>query len=167
MTIQDLGSLGELIAAVATVATLAYLAVQIRAGARVAAVESKLQATRLMSDFVDSLIGDAELNTLFRRGYESFEDLSDDDSFRFYQLCLKSFWFLSAQHFQYRRGTLDEGEWHESIAVIRWWLRGRGCREWWSKAGGREWYGPGFAAIVDSEISEIEAHEASAPTPTG
>jgi len=157
VTIQDLGSLGELVAAIATVATLAYLAVQIRASARVAAVESKIQTTRLMSDFTDSLIRDPELNTLFRRGHESFESLSDDDSFRYYQLCLKSFWFLSAQHFQYRRGALDEGEWHESIAVLRWWLRGRGCREWWQKNGGRAWYAPEFVALVDSEIAQIEA----------
>ena len=75
--------------------------------------------------------------------------------------------FLSAQHFQYRRETLDEGEWHESMAVIRYWLHGRGCREWWQKGGGKAWYAPEFAALVDSEISKIEAAGAPAPAPNG
>ena len=118
MTIAELGSLGELIAAVATIATLAYLAVQIRASARASAVESKLQTTRLMGDFTDPFIQNPKLNALFRQGLESFESLSADDSFVFYQLCLKSFWFLSAQHYQFRVGSLDEGEWHESRAVL-------------------------------------------------
>ena len=167
MTIAELGSLGELIAAVATIATLAYLAVQIRASARASAVESKLQTTRLMGDFTDPFIQNPRLNALFRQGLESFESLSADDSFVFYQLCLKSFWFLSAQHYQFRVGSLDEGEWHESRAVLHFWLRAPGWREWWEQGGGRSWYSPEFAAFVDSEIARIEAPDATGAPPDG
>ena len=156
MTIQDLGSIGELVAAIATVATLAYLAVQIRASARASAVESKLQTARLLGDFTESLIQDPELNELFRRGHADFESFSEEDYFRIYQLCMRAFWFLSAQHFQYRLGSLDEGGWHESLAVCKWWLSGPGIRSWWKNHGGREWFGPEFVQLVDSQIAKLE-----------
>jgi hypothetical protein len=43
-------------------------------------------------------------------------------------MSLKAFWFFSAGHFQYRRGTIAESDWFEVLAVVRYWLNSPGCR---------------------------------------
>ncbi len=160
MTIQELGSIGEFVAAIATIATLAYLAIQIRAGARASVVEAKLQSTRLLGEVVDPFIQSPELIALFRDGRKSLDSLSPEDHFRFAQMCLKGFWFFSAHYFQFRQGSLSGDDWFEVRAVLRWWLRGQGCREWW--ASGRTMFGDGFVAFVESEMAESDAAGPSA-----
>jgi hypothetical protein len=71
-------------------------------------------------------------------------------------MSLKAFWFFSAGYFQFRAGTLKEDDWFELRAVIRYWLRGRGSREWWQKLG-RNMYGQAFVAFIESELREIDA----------
>lgn len=47
------------------------------------------------------------------------QSLNDIEHFRFVNMCLKAFWFFSAAQFQLRIGTLQEEEWAEFYAVIR------------------------------------------------
>ena len=155
MTIQELGSIGEFVAAIATIATLAYLAIQIRASARASAVEAKLQSVRLMTDFIDPFFQSKELTALMREGRNSAQSLSPEDHFRFAQGCLKAFWFFSAHYFQFRQGSLKDDDWFEVTAVLQWWLRSQGCREWWES--GRKMFGNDFVTFIESEIARADA----------
>jgi hypothetical protein len=71
---------------------------------------------------------------------------------------LKAFWFFSAGYFQFRRRTLDESDWFEIRAVIHYWLRTPGCREWWKKLG-QHMYGEDFVALIESEIAIFAARQ--------
>jgi hypothetical protein len=150
------GALAELVGAVGVIASLLYLAVQVRHGTRASAVEAKLESTRLLHTFIDSLIETPELNDLFLRGIADLESLSRSEYLRFSNMSLKAFWFFSAGHFQYRMGTLSENDFHEIRSVMRYWLRGPGCRAWWGKLG-RESMAPTFRDFVDHELAAIDA----------
>ena len=156
MNWDALGAIAELVGALAVVASLLYLAVQVRASTRALAVEAKLESARLLNDFIDSLIHNPELNALWLKGRKNLESLPAEEYLRFSNMCLKGFWFFSAGYFQFRQGTLTEDGWFEVRAVVRFWLNGKGCRDWWEKVG-RSMYGNQFVAFIESEISNLDS----------
>jgi hypothetical protein len=114
MNWDALGAVSELIGAAAVMASLLYLAVQVRASARASAVEAKLQTTRLLSDFVDSLIQSPELSALFIKGRRDLDSLSEDEYRRFSNMSLKAFWYFSAGRFRAIPGSCGfGGRWPE------------------------------------------------------
>ena len=115
---EALGAVGELVGAAGVIASLVYLAVQVRTGNRVSAVQAKLESTRLLNDFQDLLIRNPELNQLMIEARKSVDSLSPADYAQFSNMSLKAFWFFSAGYFQFRQGTLAEGDWFELRAVI-------------------------------------------------
>jgi hypothetical protein len=90
------------------------------------------------------------------RGRKDLDSLSTDDYYRFSNMNLKAFWFFSAGHFQFRKGTLAEDDWFEMRAVLRFWLRSEGSRTWWEKIG-RTMYGSEFIAFIESEIADLDS----------
>lgn len=154
MNWDAIGAIAELVGAVGVVASLIYVATQVRHSTRASAVEAKLETARLLHTFIDSLIDKPELNDLFLRGIADLDSLSSDEYLRFSNMSLKAFWFFSAGHFQYRTAALSESDFHEIRAVLRYWLRGPGCRAWWEKIG-RESMAPDFRDFVDAEIAAM------------
>ncbi len=153
---EALGAFAELVGAVGVIGSLLYLAVQVRTSNRAAAVQAKLESTRLLNDFMDLLIEHPELDQLMRKGRKGLDALSPDEYQQFSNMSLKAFWFFSAGHFQFRRHTLTASDWHEVRAVVVYWLRSQGCRDWWAKLG-RSMYGDEFVAYVESEIARLVA----------
>ena len=156
MNWDALGAIGESIGAAGVIASLLYLAVQVRANTRAAAVEAKLESTRLLTEFTDQLIRSPELNDLLLRGRKSLDSLSPDEYYRFSNMCLKAFWYFSAGYFQFRKGTLRETDWFEIQAVVQFWIRSDGGQDWWAKVG-RAMYGPDFIAYIESEIADLDS----------
>ncbi len=156
MNWEAIGAIGEAVGAAAVVASLLYLAVQLRGSTRASTVQAKLESTRLMTDFLDSLIQSPELNDLFLRGREDIESLSSEEYYRYSNMSLKAFSYFSAGYFQFRNRTLAEDDWFELRAVLRFWLGGRGCCDWWQKVGCRM-YGPDFIKFIESEIARVDA----------
>lgn len=156
MNWDAIGAVAESIAALGVIASLLYLASQVRASTRAAAVTSKLASTDLLNNFIDLLIENPELSDIQMRGIISLDSLNKEEYLRFSNMSLKAFWFFSAGHFQYQAGTISEDDFYETRSVLRYWLRGQGCRAWWKKFG-RMTVSPDFRAFVDAEILEIEA----------
>ncbi len=154
MAWEAVSALAELIGAVGVVASLLYLSVQVRTSNRASAVQSKLESTRLLSEFMDILLEHPEQNQLLIRGRQDLGSFSPDEYLQFSNLSLKAFWFFSAGYFQFRKRTLSDGDWFEIRAVIHYWLRAPGCREWWDKLG-RSMFGADFVAFIDSEIAAL------------
>lgn len=155
MNWDALGAIAELVGAMAVVASLLYLALQVRAGTRASRVEAKLESARLLNNFMDALIQDPELHALWIQGRKDLNALPQNEYLRFSNMCLKGFWFFSAGYFQYLQGSLADDDWFELRAVIRVWLRGVGCRDWWAKVG-RVMFGEKFIAFIDAEIATLE-----------
>jgi hypothetical protein len=155
MNWDAIGAIGEVIGAGGVIASLLYVATQVRASTRASAVDAKLRAAEMRTAFVDSLIETPELNDLWLRGLADLDSLSESEYYRYCNMSLKAFWFFSAGHFQYDIGALSDSDWHESRAVLLYWLRNPGCRDWWAKLG-RASFGPKFQSYVDAEIANID-----------
>ena len=158
MNWEAIGAMGEIIGAITVVATVAYLAVQVRTAARATAIESKVATSRAYCDYLGQLIQSPDLNSLFLRGREDLAPLESEEYFRFSNLAFQGFSMFSAAHFQYRESVLNESDWYEHRAIVKFWLRGAGVRQWWSKAG-QHMFGPDFAKYIESEIEHLEASQ--------
>ncbi len=167
MNWEALGAVAEWIGAAGVIASLLYLAAQVHASNRASAVQAKLDSTRLLNDFMDLLIQRPELNQLMLKGLKGLDALSPDEYQQFSNMSLKAFWFFSAGHFQFRRGTIAASDWFEILAVLRYWLHSAGCRAWWQKMG-RLMFGGEFVAFIESEINALVAQQgAAADEPRG
>ncbi|MEH6588586.1 MAG: hypothetical protein V7720_18700, partial [Halioglobus sp.] len=129
MNWEAIGAIGEVVGGIGVIVTLLYLALQVRASTVASKVESKLAATRMYSDFLKTLIDSPEINDLFVRGREDFDSLNSEEFYRFSNLAFQSFAIFSAGYFQFSHRTLSKSDWYESLAIIRFWLRGNGCRQ--------------------------------------
>ena len=156
MNWEAIGAIAELAGAVGVVASLVYLATQIRQGTKASRVEAKLTTTGMHVSIMDMFIADAELNELFMRGIASTDEFTPEEFQRFSNLCMKSFWFFSAAHYQLRTGMLDDDNWFETKATLEFMLAGTGSRSWWRRLGSKRFSGK-FAEFVDSEIRAIES----------
>ena len=156
MNWEAIAAIAETIGALGVIASLLYLAGQVRASTRASAVEAKLASTQMLNDYVDGLIQNPELNDLFLRGLADLGSLSEADYYRFSNMALKAFWFFSAQHYQFRTGTLSEGDFLEGRMVLLYWLKRPGARAWWAKLG-RASVAPEFRDFVDAEIAALDA----------
>jgi hypothetical protein len=110
---------------------------------------------------MDLLIERPDLNQLMLKGRRSLDALSPDEYQQFSNMSLKAFWFFSAGHFQFRRGTIAESDWFEIQAVLRYWIDSPGCRAWWEKLG-RLMYGSDFASFIESELARGGAQPGAA-----
>ena len=151
---EAIAAIAQALAALGVIASLLYLATQVRQNNRASAVAAKLASTQLLSEFVDSLIDDPQLMDLWLRGRKNLEALNEVEHFRFVNMCLKAFWFFSAAQFQLRIGTLQEDDWAEFHAVIRFWLDGEGVKAWWQKTG-KTRFGKSFVLFIDREIANL------------
>lgn len=127
MNWEAIGAIGEIAGAIGVIATLLYLSVQVRSSTLASRVESNLAATRMYTDFLSGLIHSPEINDLFLRGRKGLSSLTSDEFYRF-----------------------------SNLAVIQFWLRGEGCRQWWVKVG-MHMYGNEFVTFVESEIQSIDS----------
>ena len=130
MNWEATAAIAHVVAAIGVIASLLYLAVQVRHENRTSAVAAKLASTKLLSDFVDPMIVNPELMDLWLKGRKNLASLSEVEKHRFMNMCLKAFWFFSAALFQLRKATLNEEDWAEFHAVIRFWLEGEGVQAW-------------------------------------
>ena len=152
MNWDAIGAVAEAIAAIGVIASLIYLAFQIRASSRASAIESRIQTIRLLSDVMDGVVLNEVINDVYQRGLSNHESLSKDEYLRFSNICLKTFWYLSAAHYQFRMGVLDNGGWQECVITARFWVRSPGVQYWW-KSFGRVSFGEDFQDFIDDEIS--------------
>lgn len=156
MNWDAIGAIAELVGALGVIASVLYLAGQVRASTRASAVEAKLESTDLLNKFIDKLIDSPELNDIYMRGIIDIEALTKEEYLRFSNMSLKAFWFFSAAHFQFKTGTISEDDFYEHRTVMRYWLRGMGCRAWWEKFG-RLSVSPSFREFIEGEIRELDA----------
>ena len=106
------------------------------------------------------MIENPELGDIFRRGRADLESLKPEEFYRFSNMAFQSFSFFSAGYFQNSRGSLGDGDWYEFLAIVRFWLRGKGCQRWWENYG-RVMFGPDFVAFIDAELKQSLSQPAS------
>jgi hypothetical protein len=151
MNWEAAGAIGEIVGAFGVIASLLYVAMQVRASNKASAVQSKLATSRMHSDFIGSLIQNPDLDDILFAGISGDKNLAKKDYHRFSNMALQAFTFFSAGYFQLLTGTMDSDEWHETEAIIGFWLKGQGGREWW-KSVGQNRFSSKFVAYIESKF---------------
>jgi hypothetical protein len=103
------------------------------------------------------------VDSLVRLGLADFEQLGEEDSFRF------TFWMSSlmrrydAAYYQHRTGMLDEGRWKLCRRDVGAWIANPGFIQWWRDNNGI--FSPEFIALVEEVLAE-SASENPGVTPS-
>ena len=155
MNWEAIGAVGEVAGAAGVIITLLYLSVQVRASNVASKVEAKLATSGMYTDFLRTLIESPEINDVFVRGRENMGQLNSEEFYRFSNLGFRAFSYFSAGYFQHRMGSLSESDWFEMLAIVRFWLRGKGTQDWWKRLG-THMYGSDFVAFIESEIRRLD-----------
>ena len=138
MTFQDLGSLGELIGGIAVVVSVVYLAIQIRHNTRGLDQNSDLMRMSFENanrrdaiEFRSTIVADADLAEIWRRGVAGDANFDPVESARFHLLMVSISAMLRAQFDAQARGVFDadRGEFLRGVVATR------GFNEWWTRLG--------------------------------
>ena len=155
MTLADLADLADVVGGIAVVVSLIYLAIQVRQNTGSIRSATLLANTSLWSSLLRDL---AEPGTIeaYATGLTGNKDISPMQYTQFFLICRGLFAAFENQHYQYRRGALDEDTYkgyERSIAEQC--LAFPGFRIWWEQS--RDVFSPAFVTRVDEMISETPA----------
>jgi hypothetical protein len=155
MNWDAVGALAELIAAIGVIASIVYLAIQIRDNTKSNRVVARQNTTRQLADYIDLLLIHPDLGSVHDKGRVKLEELTPEEAVQFGRLMRKSFWYFSAQYYQYTAGAIDTDEWGESLKLIHTYIADGGVQQWWYERGGRDHSSPSLAKFIDKEIAVI------------
>ena len=152
---EAIGAIAEMCGAIGVIASMAYLAGQVRTSNKLARSEAKIAATSQMNSLFDNFISEPSSKDIWARGRRNITDLSREERGMFDNIALKGFMIFSAQHFQFRIGTLEQEDWAEAYQATKWWLEGQGMRDWWREFGYKI-QSDSFREFVEAEIHILE-----------
>ena len=151
MTIQDLGSIGEFVAAIATLITLLYLAIQIRQNTR-SVRSSTYQAVLDSSNRMNQLLGEPDLQRIYRLGRKDPKQLNEEDLIRFQWLLGQLLNLYEGLFLQHQQGAIDDDFFLNRFATFHHIICQPGPRAQW-EASGRRYYSLSFVRRVDELLA--------------
>jgi len=157
MSWEAVGAIAELLGAMGVIASLIYLAFQIRQNTQSSKAATFQSVTSDALQFALTISDNEALTRLLRLGSEGTERLPEDDYRRFQQLVRVYLRFHDNIFYQYKIGTLDEGQWSGYRYSLRLVLSSPGIRSWWRAGGNRHTVSPTFQELVDSELASLDA----------
>jgi hypothetical protein len=154
---EAVGAIAELLGAMGVIASLIYLAFQIRQNTQSSKAATFQSVTSDALQYALTISDNEELTRILRLGSETQDRLPEDDYRRFQQLVRVYLRFHDNIFYQYRIGTLDEGQWSGYRHSLRLVLSSPGIRSWWRAGGNRHMLSPTFQELVDSELVSLDA----------
>ena len=161
MNWDAIGAVGEIIGAIAVVVSLIYLAAQIRQNSN--QVSEQIRALELQAydttattftNFRTTIASNPQLASLWRRGKESFKELTPDEQSQINELFTELFWAYDSLLHKKRQDAIDQGLWLVVEQNISHWLQNTGIREWWD-AKVRPPHTPEFEAVVEKVYEKL------------
>jgi hypothetical protein len=151
MTVVELGAIGEFVGALLLFASLIFVGFQIRQNNLSMKVAAKQEMTRQYSNYMDTLINDPEVTSLYVRGVAG-EPLTEVEAHRFNYMMAKAAWYCASMHYQREIKALSDEEWYQSKQLISRSVRTAGFRQWWQRRGTE--FSPGFRSYVEDKLNE-------------
>jgi len=154
MNWDAIGAIAETLGAVGVIASMVYLATQIRQSRDQmrAATYQQMQAT--ITDRVCWASQSSEIEEAVRLGLGDFEQLSDEDAFRFNLSASAVTMACENSHYQYRIGMLDEDRWQIHRSAVELSFRSPGFAQWWRSNPSIPDSSPEFVALVEEILGE-------------
>ena len=155
MTLQDVA---QVVGLIGTPISLAYLAIQIRNNSRAVRASAYSNAILSISGTWLDMAGSAEVCELVLRGSDDFTALNRIEKARYRFMVQAYISRFENAWFQYKIGTLKEGDWQAIAANMHALFSTPGARTAWPLIKNRT--GPDFRSYLDT----IVKNEASATT---
>ncbi len=160
MTLEDLGNVGEFLGGIGVVVSLLYLAVQIRHSSRVAALTAGHSISLGFTEFLERLVLDPELYSLWTRAIESPESLDEAERGRSGRLMIGIFLRCLDAH---RHGELDAKIAERFDRIARYYLRLTAVQAWWGRANEFvQSINPDLAGYIDQQLKIAESGDSPA-----
>ena len=152
--LDALGNVGEFIGGIGVAVSLLYLAVQIRHSSRVAALTAGHSISLGLTEFLERLVPDRELHSLWSRAIQSPESLDDVERDRFDRLVVGLLIRCLDAH---RHGELDAAIAERFDHLARHYLRLTAVQAWWGRASEvLHNMNPDLAAYIDHHLKIAE-----------
>ena len=159
LSLEDLGNIGELISAVAVVVSLVYLASQIRQNTRqidenTRAAQAAAFDSSISHAFVarQMIIENEKVASIYLKGLDDPESLSDEDRLRFRLTIHNILWSLWNMQSQSQVGELSAETWSAQLETLRRISSSKGFEWFWANYSGE--FGSSFQRVVAELQSE-------------
>ncbi len=129
--IESLGNIGDFIGGFGVVVTVVYLAYQIRQNTASTRSASYHSVVADISRWTLELGQNPEATSLYFRGLERIEDLSEEEQLQFSFLLGSLIRHFENIHFQYMAGAIDDSVWNGWSTRILGTFGDPGSRAWW------------------------------------
>jgi len=156
MSWEAIGAIGEVVGGIGVIVTLAYLARQMQVNTAALRNETTRDGMQAVIDSYSTVIADEEVASIYLRGLENFNALSEVEQIRFHYVCCQR--LHAAQMnvtFNQRSG---QSAFPLDVTVKPWidrMMQRQGFRQWWQSRG-RVVYSPEFIRFVESKENAIE-----------
>jgi hypothetical protein len=151
MTLSDLANIGQVIGSLAVVGTLIFVGLQVRDNSKVNQASALRQNADFWLNYWLHLV-DPKFTKIYTMGMSGRTELDKQQFGQFYMLCRLTFLGCANQHYQYRRGLLDQSGYagfetamKEQIATFP------GMRAMWQLV--RHTYSADFATFMDKKMA--------------
>lgn len=153
MNWQVVSVVADILAAIAVVFSVFYLAIQIRRNTVATLSQTHYLTTAALSQDAATMASSADLSRVYRLGLSNFDELGEEESFRFALIATSQFRTFENLYFQHCAGLVNEDFWNGHRENILWFYHRPGMRDWWKEK--RLGFSKGFREFLESS-AEIE-----------
>jgi hypothetical protein len=111
MNMESMANYADVIGGVAVIVSLIYVGIQIRRSAKSNQSQANQSAHESLAIVSLEVSKDPEFSNFVRRGLIEFDELSEDEQFRFVLMMTTAFRRYENIFYQYKRGFLEAGLW--------------------------------------------------------
>ena len=155
MNWDAIGASGEIVGAVGVIVSLLYLALQVRADARLRRVAHVHEQSVAFRDFLQIIATNPDIAEIHIRGLNDIRSLKPGEFARFSALLGVLFKVYEEGFYKWSEGHLDAHVWHGVQALASDLLAYPGMQAWWSTPA--DWYSASFGEFVRGRISAAGA----------
>jgi hypothetical protein len=152
MNWDAIGAIAELLGAIGVIASLVFLAMQLRQNTHALRAGAYQQYEQNVYSRTRDSIAIPGMDRVMRLGLVDFEQLDEDDKFRFGVQLNYGFRSFDNAYYQYRAGLLDEDRWQISARTLVSFLQNPGVAHWWRSTPST--LSPEFIALVEEILGE-------------
>ena len=153
MNWEAIGAVGEILGALAVVVSLGYVAIQIRQNTTEARIQRTQNLISANSELNAQIANNAELAKIVQAGLLDYNQLSEDDQFRFGTLFFSIFNQYDFAYHQFLTDQLEGKFWKKMDYEMPLFLSLDGGHAWWDKDKSR--FSSDFVAYMDARIADF------------
>lgn len=136
MNIESMVNYADVIAGIAVIVSLIYLGIQIRRHTKSSQSQANQFAHESLVNFSAEIAKDPNFSVFAHKGLVAFDELTEDERFRFIMLMVSLFRRFENIFYQYQRGFLEKDLWEGYKQSMLLYFYTSGGQAFWIARGG-------------------------------